>query len=136
MWHLTCYMLWGVNNLSKFHLSCFYGLWFMIFWRSGGKGSLNDLLTQSIMKVFVEHLGYNGFVKNIQQITNPKQIKKNTWKLPPNYLKTFGIDSTPTPFFLNKNSNRKTPKKLHSIFYYSGWTLLHFAKWPKWSIFL
>ena len=38
-WHVTCDMLWGMNILSKFQLpssSCF---WFMILWRSGGKGS-------------------------------------------------------------------------------------------------
>ena len=39
-WHLTCDMFGGVNILSKFQLPSSYRLWFMILWRSGGKGSL------------------------------------------------------------------------------------------------
>ena len=39
-WHLTCDMFWGVNILSKFQLSSSYSLWFMLLWRSGGKGWL------------------------------------------------------------------------------------------------
>ena len=46
-WHVTCAtrqvtcdMFGGVNNLSKFQLPSSYCLWFMIIWRSGGKGSL------------------------------------------------------------------------------------------------
>ena len=41
MWHMTCAMFWGVNILSKFQLPSSYVLWFMILWRSGGKGWLN-----------------------------------------------------------------------------------------------
>ena len=47
-WHMTCVMLWGVNNFSRFQLPSSNGLWFMIFWRFGGKGSPNDWLTDSI----------------------------------------------------------------------------------------
>ena len=50
MWHVTCDMLLGVNIVSKFQLPSSYGLWFMIFWRFGGKGSMIDWIT----KVFVE----------------------------------------------------------------------------------
>ena len=39
MWHVT--RLGGVNILSKFQLPSSDFLWFMILWRSGGKGSLN-----------------------------------------------------------------------------------------------
>ena len=47
MWHVTC-DTWhvtrdtfgGVDILSKFQLSSSYRLWFMILWRSGGKGSV------------------------------------------------------------------------------------------------
>ena len=42
MRHMTCDMLWGVNILSKFLLPSFSGLWFMIFWRFGGKGWRSD----------------------------------------------------------------------------------------------
>ena len=44
MWHGACDMLWWVNILSKFQLPSSYGLWYMIFWRSVGKGSLTDWL--------------------------------------------------------------------------------------------
>ena len=63
MWHVTCDMLWGVNILSKFQLPSSYGLWFMIFWRFGGKGWLTDSINQSITKVFVEQPDYSGSVK-------------------------------------------------------------------------
>ena len=42
MWHVTCDMFGGVNILSKFQLPSSYLLWFMILWRSGGKGGLNE----------------------------------------------------------------------------------------------
>ena len=42
-WHVT-HDTWGVNILSKFQLPSSYGLWFMIFWRFGGKGLLTDWL--------------------------------------------------------------------------------------------
>ena len=41
MWHVTCDIFGEVNILSKFQLPSSYCLWFMIIWRSGGKGSLN-----------------------------------------------------------------------------------------------
>ena len=37
-WHVTRDTFWGVNILSKFQLPSSYRLWFMILWRSGGKG--------------------------------------------------------------------------------------------------
>ena len=43
-WHMTCDMFGGVNILSKFQLPRSYRLWFMILWKSGGKGSLNELM--------------------------------------------------------------------------------------------
>ena len=43
-WHVTRDMFGGVNILSKFQLPSSYCLWFMILWRSGGKGSLNELI--------------------------------------------------------------------------------------------
>ena len=49
-WHVTCDM-WhvvGVNILSKLQLPSSSGLWFMIFWRLGRKGSLSDSLNESI----------------------------------------------------------------------------------------
>ena len=44
IWHMTCDMLWGVNILSKFQLPSCYGLWFIISWTLGGKGSRTDWL--------------------------------------------------------------------------------------------
>ena len=44
MWHMTCDMLWGVNILSKFQLPSSHCLWFMILWRSGGKGWMTELI--------------------------------------------------------------------------------------------
>ena len=55
MWHVTCdtwHVTWhvtrdlfgGVNILSNFQLPSSYSLWFMIFWRSGGKGWLTEWL--------------------------------------------------------------------------------------------
>ena len=45
---MTCDMFGGVNILSKFQLPSSYRLWFMILWRSGGKGSLTDSVNQWI----------------------------------------------------------------------------------------
>ena len=44
MRHVTYDMLWGVNILSKFQLPSSSGLWYMIFWRLGGKGWLTELI--------------------------------------------------------------------------------------------
>ena len=50
MWHVTCDkwnmsfdMLWGVNILSKFQFLSSFGLYFIISWRLGGEGWLNEL---------------------------------------------------------------------------------------------
>ena len=51
MWHVV-----GVNILSKFQLSSSYGLGVMMFWRSGGKESVNESINQSVTEVFVEQL--------------------------------------------------------------------------------
>ena len=48
MWHVTCGMLWGVNIVSKFQLLSYSGLWFMIFWRLGGKGWFTNSLNESM----------------------------------------------------------------------------------------
>ena len=37
MWHVTCDTWWGVNIITKCQLPSSFGLWFMIFWRLGGK---------------------------------------------------------------------------------------------------
>ena len=47
-WHVTCDTFGGVKILSKFQLPSSYRLWFMILWRSGGKGSLTDWINQWI----------------------------------------------------------------------------------------
>ena len=44
-WHVTRDMFVRVDILSKFQLPCSYRLWFTMLWRSGGKGSLNDLIS-------------------------------------------------------------------------------------------
>ena len=44
MWHGTRDMLWGVIILWKFQLPYFYGLWFMLSWRLGGKGWRTELM--------------------------------------------------------------------------------------------
>ena len=44
-WLVTCDTWWGVNILSKFLLPSSYCLWFMILWRSGGKGWRNHLIS-------------------------------------------------------------------------------------------
>ena len=41
-WYMTRDMFGGMNILSKFQLPSSYCLWFMILWRSGGKGWLNE----------------------------------------------------------------------------------------------
>ena len=43
-WHMTCDM-WGVNILYKVQLPSSYGVWFMIFWKFGGKGSQTEWMT-------------------------------------------------------------------------------------------
>ena len=45
MWHVT--HLCGVDILSKLQLSTSNGLGVMMFWRSGGKGSLSDSVKES-----------------------------------------------------------------------------------------
>ena len=57
-WHVTCDILWEVNILSKFQLPSSYCLWFMILWRSGGKGWRTDLIiewmNESMTRLFIE----------------------------------------------------------------------------------
>ena len=43
-WPLKCDTWWGVNIVSEFHLPSCNGLGFMMFSRSGGKGSVTDPL--------------------------------------------------------------------------------------------
>ena len=43
-WHMTRDMFGEVSIPSKFQLPSSYCLWFMILWRSGGKGWLNELI--------------------------------------------------------------------------------------------
>ena len=43
-WHVTRDTFGGVTIISKFQLPSSYRLWFMILWRSGGKGWLNELI--------------------------------------------------------------------------------------------
>ena len=46
MWHVTCdtWHVWGGNILSNFQLPSSYRLRFMMLWRSGGKGWVNQLI--------------------------------------------------------------------------------------------
>ena len=44
-WHQTCDMWCGVNLFSKFQVSIFYSLGVMMFWRVGGKGWLNSVMS-------------------------------------------------------------------------------------------
>ena len=46
MRHMTCDTFGGENILSKFQLPSSYRLWFMILWRSGGKGWLTELMNE------------------------------------------------------------------------------------------
>ena len=48
MWHMTHDLFEGGNILLKFQLPSSDCLWFMILWRSGGKGSLNDWINESM----------------------------------------------------------------------------------------
>ena len=43
-WHMTRDTFRGVNILTKYQLPSSYHLWFMIFWRSGGKGWIAELI--------------------------------------------------------------------------------------------
>ena len=54
MWHMTHDMLWEVKIHSRVQLPSSYSLWFMIFWRFGGKCWRTQLSAESITKVFVE----------------------------------------------------------------------------------
>ena len=47
-WHVTRDTFGGGNILSKFQLPSSYRLWFMILWRSGGKGWLNEWIYELI----------------------------------------------------------------------------------------
>ena len=62
-WIVTCDTFGGVNILSKFQLPSSYRLWFMILWRSGGKGSVAELMNELTTKLFIEQHGYTGSVK-------------------------------------------------------------------------
>ena len=64
-WHLICDILWGVNTLSKFKLPSSSGLWFMIFYRLGGKGSLTDWMNEFKWGGWLYNSpGYTRSVKN------------------------------------------------------------------------
>ena len=51
-WHVTRDTFGGVNILSKFQLSSFYRIWFMILWRYYRK-RMSDLINQWITRLFV-----------------------------------------------------------------------------------
>ena len=76
-WHMThdMWQWWGVNILSKFQLSSSHGLGVMIFWRFGGKGSLNEWMT----KVFVEQPDYPGSVKKVDNVVITQQLINKLW---------------------------------------------------------
>ena len=46
MWHVTRYTQGVVNIVSKFQVRSSIGVWFMIFWRFGGKGSVSSFIYQ------------------------------------------------------------------------------------------
>ena len=52
-WHVTRDTFGGVNILSKFQLPSSYRLWFMILWRSGGKGWIAEWINELITRLFV-----------------------------------------------------------------------------------
>ena len=57
MWHVrrdTWHVLGRGNILSKFQLPSSYLLWFMILWRSGGKGWVTEWINQSVTRLFIE----------------------------------------------------------------------------------
>ena len=54
MWQMTRDTMWGVNNLSKFLLPSSYGLELTVSWIFWNKGSVNELMNQSITSLFVE----------------------------------------------------------------------------------
>ena len=58
MWHVTRDTFGGVSILSKFQLPSSYRLWFMILWRSGGKGWLNELMNEWINQLINDEAVY------------------------------------------------------------------------------
>ena len=65
MWHVTRDKVGGVKILSKFQLPSSYRLWFMILWRSGGKGWLAELMNEWMNDEAV----YTPGLLNIQSFT-------------------------------------------------------------------
>ena len=84
MWHMTCDMLWGVNILSTFPLPSFYGLWFMIFWRLGGKGSRTDLINQ-----LINDKGVCRTAPATPGLLNIGLCRTNLEKVPPHAISSF-----------------------------------------------
>ena len=52
-WHVIRATFGGVNILSKFQLPSSYRLWFMILWRSGGKGWLTESMNEWMTRLFI-----------------------------------------------------------------------------------
>ena len=63
-WHLTHDTWCGLNILSKCQLSSSNGLGFLMFWRSGGKESLNQSISEGINVISVCKTVYTGSVQN------------------------------------------------------------------------
>ena len=81
-WHMKCDTFGGVNILSKFQLPSSYCLWFMILWRSGGKGSLNQWVTrQTFSKWFFFARSEFSLIKFCAELCMKIAIKTcNIWK--------------------------------------------------------
>ena len=85
-WHVTCDMFGGVNILSKFQLPSSYRLWFMILWRSGGKGSLADWINDEA--VYRTAPATPGLLKTLS-ILSPLLLPGSFW-LPEFWIPTQG----------------------------------------------
>ena len=68
---MQCDMFGGVNILSKFQLPSSYGLWFMILWISGGKGSVAE--STSDKAVYRTAPATPGLLNIFQTLSIPNQ---------------------------------------------------------------
>ena len=79
MSHVTRDMFGGVNILSKFQLPSSYCLWFMILWRSGGKGWLNESMND--VAVYRTAPAIPGLLKRGTIARKSPYTKRTKWKV-------------------------------------------------------
>ena len=103
-WHVTRDTFGGVNILSKFQLPSSYRLWFMILWRSGGKGWVTQLISWSMNyeAVYRTAPATPGLLNIIVKVTQHSKYIQHCIQPPSLFIHAFFLYSGFIVFFFAK----------------------------------